>query len=159
MNVSFTHIIFLHSLHQLVQPYTSVEQVHVFLAGTSSCPACVSTSSLLQLRYCHLQSEFYTSWRFTSLSTPPDSAPIDCTTPIHCTRTFMDVHHTSVFWTKNSITARCLKRESATDVTLKIHYISAICRNDTKLGMRAGETSDLKPSKLHFSIFVNGWEK
>jgi hypothetical protein len=28
-----------------------------------------------------------------------------------------------------------------------------------KLGMRAGETSDFKPSKLHFSIFVIGWEK
>jgi hypothetical protein len=25
--------------------------------------------------------------------------------------------------------------------------------------MRVGETSDFKPSKLHFSIFVNGWEK
>jgi hypothetical protein len=35
-----------------------------------------------------------------------------------------------------------LKQESATDVILKIHYSSTICRNDSKLGMRAGETSD-----------------
>jgi hypothetical protein len=59
MNVSFTHTTFLHSLHKLVQPYASVEQVHVFLAGTTSCPARVATSSLLQLRCCHLQSEFH----------------------------------------------------------------------------------------------------
>jgi hypothetical protein len=65
----------------------------------------------------------------------------------------------SFSWTENSITARCLKRESATDAILKIHYSSAICRNDSKLDMRAGETSDFKPSKLHFSSFVNGWEK
>jgi hypothetical protein len=49
-----------------------------------------------------------------------------------------------------------LKWESATDAILKIHYSSAICQNDLKLGMRAGETSDFKPSKLHFSIFVIG---
>jgi hypothetical protein len=65
----------------------------------------------------------------------------------------------SFSWTKNSIIARCLKWKSATDVILKIHYSSAICWNDSKLGMRAGEASDSKPSKLHFSIFVNGWEK
>jgi hypothetical protein len=65
----------------------------------------------------------------------------------------------SFSWTENSITARCLKRESATDASLKIHSSSGICRNDSKLGMRAGETSDFKPSNLHFSIFVNGWEK
>jgi hypothetical protein len=59
MNVSFTHTFFLHSLHELVGPYASVEQVHVFLAGTSSCPACVATSLLLQLRCCHLQSKFH----------------------------------------------------------------------------------------------------
>jgi hypothetical protein len=47
-----------HSLYQLVRPYASLEQVHVFLAGTSSCPACIATSSLLQLLCCHLQSEF-----------------------------------------------------------------------------------------------------
>jgi hypothetical protein len=58
--------------------------------------------------------------------------------------------------TKNSITARCLKRESQTNAILKIYYSSAICRNDSKLGMRAGETSDFKPSKLHFSIFMWG---
>jgi hypothetical protein len=63
----------------------------------------------------------------------------------------------SFSWTKNSVTACCLKRESATDVILKIHHNSAICRNDSKLGMCAGETPDFKPSKLHFSIFVNGW--
>jgi hypothetical protein len=97
MNVSFTHTIFLHSLHQLVRPYASVEQVHTFLAGTSSCPACVTTSSLLQLCCCHLQGEFCISWRFNSLGPPPNSAPIDCTTPIHCTKTFMDIHHTFVF--------------------------------------------------------------
>jgi hypothetical protein len=49
-----------------------------------------------------------------------------------------------------------VKEESATDAILKIHYSSAICRNGSKLGMRVGETSDFKPSKLHFSIFVNG---
>jgi hypothetical protein len=97
MNVSFTYTIFLHSLHQLVRPYASVEQVHVFIAGTSSCPAWVATSLLFQLRCHHLQSEFCTSWRFNSLSPPPNNAPIDCTTPIHCTHMFMDVHHTFVF--------------------------------------------------------------
>jgi hypothetical protein len=61
--------------------------------------------------------------------------------------------------TKNSITLRYLKRESATDAILKIHYSSAICRNDSKLGTHAGETSDLKSSKLQFSICVNRWEK
>jgi hypothetical protein len=35
-------------------------------------------------------------WRFNSLSPPPNSAPIDCTTPIHRTQTFMDVHQTFV---------------------------------------------------------------
>jgi hypothetical protein len=54
----YTHYFFLNSLHQVVRPYASAEQVHVFLAGTSSCPACVATSSQLQLR-CHLQSEFH----------------------------------------------------------------------------------------------------
>jgi hypothetical protein len=55
---SYGAAIYLHSLHQLVRPYASREQVHVFLAGTSSCPAWVATSSLLQLSCCHLQSEF-----------------------------------------------------------------------------------------------------
>jgi hypothetical protein len=159
MNVSFTHTLFLHSLHQLIWPYASVEQVRVFLAGTSSCPACVATSSLLQLCSCHLQSEFCTSWRFNSLSPPSNSAPIDCTPPIHCTQMFMDVHHTFISWARNSITARCLIWESATDAILIIHYSSEICRNDSKLDMRIGETSDFKPSKLHFSVFVHGWEK
>jgi hypothetical protein len=35
----------------------------------------------------------------------------------------------SFLWTKNSITACCLKQESATDAILKIHYSSTICRN------------------------------
>jgi nitrate reductase assembly molybdenum cofactor insertion protein NarJ len=47
-----------------------------------------------------------------------------------------------------------LKQESATDAILKIYYSSAICQNDSKLGMHAGETSDFTPSKLHFSVFV-----
>jgi hypothetical protein len=54
----------------------------------------------------------------------------------------------SFSWTKNSITARCLKRESATEAILIIHYSSAICRNDSRLVMRAGETSDFNPGKL-----------
>jgi hypothetical protein len=62
----------------------------------------------------------------------------------------------SFLWTKNSITARSLKRESGTHAILKIHYSSAICRSESKLFMRAGETSDFKPSKLQFFIFVNG---
>jgi hypothetical protein len=62
---------------------------------------------------------------------------------MHCKQTFMDLHHS-------------LKWESATDAILKIHYISTICRNDSKLSMRMGETSGFKPSKLRFSIFVNG---
>jgi hypothetical protein len=67
---------------------------------------------------------------------------------------FMDVHHTFVF--VNQEFSYSLKRVSATDAILKIHYSSAICRNNSKLSMGAGETSDFKPSKLHFSIFVNG---
>jgi hypothetical protein len=67
MNVSFTHTNFLHSLHQLVRPYASVEQVHVFLAGTSSCPARVATSSLYCCKHVHNESEI--SFTFTRAGT------------------------------------------------------------------------------------------
>jgi hypothetical protein len=160
MDVSFTCAISLHSLHQLVRPCASVEQVHVFLAGTSSSPACVATSSLLQLRFCHFQSEFCTSWCFNSLSPPPNSVLSTAKLPHTAHKCLWMLTTLSFSWTKNSITAaRCLKRESATDASLKIQYSSAICWNDSKLGMRAGETSYFKPSELHLSIFVNGWEK
>jgi hypothetical protein len=49
-----------------------------------------------------------------------------------CLRMFTTL---SFLWTMNSITACCLKQESATDAILKIHYSSAICRNDSKLGI------------------------
>jgi hypothetical protein len=64
----------------------------------------------------------------------------------------MDVHHT--FVSMNQEFSYSLKRESATDAILKIHYSSAICRNDSKLAMRAGETSDFKPSELHFPTLL-----
>jgi hypothetical protein len=60
--------------------------------------------------------------------------------------------------TKNSITARCLSRESFTDAILTVHYSSAIYYNNLKLRTRTRETSTFKHVKMHFSIFIIGWE-
>jgi hypothetical protein len=68
----------------------------------------------------------------------------------------MDAHHTSVFVNQEFSYSSLLETGICNIRHFKIHYYSAICRNDWELGMRAGETSDLKPSKLHFSIFLNG---
>jgi hypothetical protein len=54
------HVLFFYIVYiNLFSLNASVEQVHVFLAGTSSCPACVATSSLLQLHCSHLQSKLH----------------------------------------------------------------------------------------------------
>jgi hypothetical protein len=68
----------------------------------------------------------------------------------------MDVHHTFVLLNQEFNYSSLLETGICNNATLQIHYSSTICRNDSKLGMQAEETSDFKTSNLHFSVFVNG---